>query len=149
MRSTSLAETLDLVASLCGPRAQEAGVRLTSACADRPVRLDPFQIHQALLNVTLNGIEATPAGGSVRLWAGPDRDGAVFEVENTGPALTPEAASRFAEPFFTTRPGGTGLGLPIAITIAQAHGGTVSLVENRPGRVRWQMWIASTGEARP
>ncbi|HET8725533.1 MAG TPA: ATP-binding protein, partial [Anaeromyxobacteraceae bacterium] len=148
VRATSLAETVSLVAGLCRPRAEGAGVTLATECDDATIRLDPFQIHQALLNVALNGIEATPAGGSVRLSARPETSGAVFLVENSGPALSPEAASRFGEPFFTTRPGGTGLGLPIAITIAKAHGGSISLVENAPGRVRWQMRIVDRGEAR-
>lgn len=148
VRSTSLAETVSLVAGLCRPRAEGAGVTLATECDDATVRIDPFQIHQALLNVALNGIEATPAGGSVKLSARPDASGAVFVVENSGPPLSPEAASRYGEPFFTTRPGGTGLGLPIAITIAKAHGGSVSLVENAPGRVRWQLTVSEPVGAR-
>jgi signal transduction histidine kinase len=148
VRSTSLAETVSLVAGLCRPRAEVAGVTLATECDDATVRFDPFQIHQALLNVALNGIEATPAGGSVKLSARPEASGAVFVVENSGPALSPEAASRYGEPFFTTRPGGTGLGLPIAITIAKAHGGFIALVENAPGRVRWQLRVSEPGGAR-
>jgi signal transduction histidine kinase len=143
LRATSLDDTLQMVVSLCRTRAEEAGVSLSASGEDGVVRLDPFLIQQALLNVTVNGIEAVPAGGSVHLAASAAGGQAVFAVENSGPPLSREAAARFGEPFYTTKQGGTGLGLPITASIASAHGGALVLAENTPGRVRWELRIAS------
>ena len=143
LRSTTLGDTLEMIVGLCRPRAQEAGVTLSTSCEDMPVRLDPFQIQQALLNIAINGIEATPAGGHVRLEGAVAPGQAIFAIENSGPALSPEAALRFEEPFYTTKPSGTGLGLAIAASIAAVHGGSLALAENRPGKVRWELRIAS------
>ena len=142
LRSTTLGDTLEMIGGLCRPRAEEAGVTLSTSCQDGPVLLDPFQIQQALLNIAINGIEATPAGGYVRCEGAVSPGRAVFSVENSGPALSPEAALRFEEPFYTTKPNGTGLGLAIAASIAAVHGGSLTLVENRPGKVRWELRIA-------
>jgi signal transduction histidine kinase len=142
LRSTTLGDTLEMIGGLCRPRAEEAGVTLSTSCQDGPVLLDPFQIQQALLNIAINGIEATPAGGYVRCEGAVSPGRAVFSVENSGPALSPEAALRFEEPFYTTKPNGTGLGLAIAASIAAVHGGSLTLAENRPGKVRWELHIA-------
>jgi signal transduction histidine kinase len=145
MRRTSLADALGLVAGLVRARAEQLGVAICTDCEDAPVSLDPFQIQQALLNLAMNGLEATNQGGELRLSARRGAGGgAVFAVENTGAALPPSLAARIGEPFFTTKPRGTGLGLAIARTIACAHGGDIVLAENAPGKVRFELRIRST-----
>lgn len=144
-RSSSLSEALGLVAGLIRARALELGVDLSTECRDAPISLDPFQIQQALLNLALNGLEATPRGGWLRLTGRPAPGGAVLAVENSGPEIPPETAARLSEPFFTTKPRGTGLGLAIARAIAVAHGGDLALAENVPGRVRFELRIESQG----
>ncbi len=90
-------------------------------------------------------MEATPAGGRVRLAAAATEAEAVFSVEDTGPSVLPEIAARLAEPFVTSKPGGTGLGLAIARGIAHAHGGELTLACNAPGRVRFELRVARRG----
>lgn len=143
LRTTSLEDTVGMVAGLCRARAEEAGVLLTTSCGVASVRIDPFQVQQALLNITTNGIEATPAGGRVHIDGRVSPGQAIFTVENTGPALPPEAAARFGEPFFTTKTDGSGLGLPITAGIAAALGGALTLARNDPGCVRWEFRVAS------
>lgn len=102
---------------------------LPAACADRVL------LQQALLNLLLNAIAVVPEGrGRITVHAGEDNDGMlVISVADNGGGLTDEAAERFFEPFYTTKSDGMGLGLPIARTIAEQHGGQLTVV-NTPGR---------------
>jgi signal transduction histidine kinase len=147
LRRSSLAEALGLVTGLVRVRAEQLGVSLLAECDDASVTLDPFQIQQALLNLTVNGLEAMDHGGTLRLRARAEPGGAVFAVENTGEPLPATVVAHLAEPFFTTKPQGTGLGLAIARTIARAHGGELVLSENAPGKVRFELRIQSAQEA--
>lgn len=147
LRRSSLGEALGLVAGLVGPRAEQLGVAIRTECDDSPVILDPFQIQQALLNLTLNALDASENGGVVRLSARRDPDRAVFTIENGGGAIPPGVAARLGEPFFSTKHRGTGLGLAVARTIARAHGGAVVLAENSPGRVRFELSVHTAPEA--
>jgi signal transduction histidine kinase len=145
-RPTALADSLAYVASLAGGRAAEEGVRLEVRCPEGlAADLDAFQLHQALLNLVLNAIDATPAGGVVAIAAAASGDdpgrgegagGVRLIVENQGDAIPEEVADRIFEPFFTTKDTGTGLGLTIARNVARAHGGDLELAANRPGLVR-------------
>jgi signal transduction histidine kinase len=92
-------------------------------------------MHQAMLNLATNALDATPPGGKVLI-------GAVrveLFVENSGPAISNDVVQTLFEPFFTTKLHGTGLGLPIARRIAEAHGGELVLSRNEPGRVRFSI----------
>jgi signal transduction histidine kinase len=97
---------------------------------------DGTQLQQALMNLLLNAVDASPADGTVLIQVRNNDDGRIHvEVENTGAPITEPALSRIFEPFFTTKPRGTGLGLAIARNIARAQGGDLVLAGNDPGRV--------------
>ncbi len=92
---------------------------------------DPDQIEQALINLLRNAADASPASGTVRVaWR---RDGAMVEIRVTdeGPGLS--ATANLFVPFFTTKPGGSGIGLVLSRQIAEGHGGALTL-ENRVDR---------------
>jgi signal transduction histidine kinase len=97
------------------------------------IEADPDQLEHLLINLARNGAEAAAGtGGRVRLsWALVDKPAPALEirVDDDGPGL-PHSANLFV-PFFTTKPGGSGIGLVLCRQIAEAHGGTLSL-ENRP-----------------
>ncbi len=118
----------DLVAFI-GPECARKGVSLSLASEGGPdeVVADGFQLKHAVLNLVLNGLQATPPGGEVVVASGGDARRLVIEVRDTGEGMGPAVLSRVFDAFFTTREGGTGLGLPIARRIAEAHGGTVFL----------------------
>lgn len=87
----------------------------------------------ALVSLLENALQATPAGGKICLLAARQEDLLRLAVRDSGPGISPELRERIFEPFFTTRGQGTGLGLPIALGVARAHGGRLEL-ESRPGQ---------------
>jgi signal transduction histidine kinase len=118
---------LDRVASLAGGRAAERGVRVRVEAPEglREPLADRDQILQVLLNLVLNGVDATPAGGEVRLGAEIASGGreVLLVVEDGGEGVPAPILDRVFDPFFTTKPGGTGLGLSISQNIVAQHGG--------------------------
>jgi signal transduction histidine kinase len=104
-----------------------------------PVEADEAKLRQALVNLALNAIQATPAGGSVRLVADVEDDDLCICVDDDGPGVAPELRTRIFEPFFTTKDAGTGLGLPLVHSILQQHGGTITIETSPSGGARFHM----------
>lgn len=136
-KPADLPTVLGYVADLAKSRAAEHGITFEVECpCDTIVWVDQFQIHQALLNLITNAIDATPSGGLVRFGCRARNDNRIeVSVENSGEAIAPVDAERVFEPFYTTKASGTGLGLGIARNIALAHGGDLALTRNDPGHV--------------
>ena len=117
-----LRETID-VARL---QMDRAGVQLETSFADvPPLHIDRALLKQALLNLILNAIEAMPKGG--RLTAALERrnDRAEIRISDTGKGIAPEHRTRIFQLFFTTRPGGSGIGLASAYRAVQLHDGDI------------------------
>ncbi|MFN2303080.1 MAG: sensor histidine kinase, partial [Anaerolineales bacterium] len=92
------------------------------------------QIQQVLINLFLNSLDAMPAGGEIKISARAVKSGIEILVQDNGPGIPDERLSHIFEPFFSTKDGGTGLGLTVSYNIVTAHGGTLELVSNnRPG----------------
>ncbi|WP_428262287.1 ATP-binding protein [Haliangium sp.] len=103
------------------------------------VRVDDAQMRQALLNLLRNAVDAVEETGGgevvVETRASRGEDGAVVElsVSDTGPGIDEEVAAKLFEPFFSTKQGGTGLGLALTHQIIREHGGALR-VDSAPGR---------------
>jgi signal transduction histidine kinase len=130
---TDVAKLAGDLADFLAPQAQAGRVSLRTELPSTPLVLDPKLVNQALLNLTLNAIQHTPAGGEVRLGVTPDRNGQVrLWVADTGRGIPVEEQAKVFDPYFTRRRGGTGLGLALVRRIAEAHDGRVEL-ESTPG----------------
>jgi signal transduction histidine kinase len=115
------------------------GVELSAAFAEDapPVRVDDAQMRQALLNLVRNAAEAVEevGGGRVVVETRHVRDGDRVElsVSDTGPGIAEDVVPQLFEPFFSTKQGGTGLGLALTHQIIREHGGTLH-VHSTPGQ---------------
>jgi signal transduction histidine kinase len=102
-----------------------------------PVPADARMLRQALINLVVNAIQATPKGGRVRLEATPVREGdrahACIEVIDEGPGIPANMVDHIFQPFFTTKATGTGLGLAVVKRIVDAHRGDVAF-RSAPGQ---------------
>src|ERR1051325_4282421 len=92
------------------------------------------QIQQIFFNLILNSLDAMPGGGELKVSARALEEGIEITFQDTGPGIPESHRNDIFEPFFSTKEGGTGLGLTVSYNIATAHGGTLDLVNgNEPG----------------
>ncbi|MBE0616440.1 MAG: HAMP domain-containing histidine kinase [Proteobacteria bacterium] len=114
------------------PSAAKRAVRLvTQATAEPPpLYVDSVRLEQALINLIQNAVEASPEGATVTVCTAQKGSTVLIEVVDSGPGIPPEKMEDLFRPFVTTKRTGTGLGLPIALKIVEAHGGRLDLLNN-------------------
>jgi signal transduction histidine kinase len=139
---------VDKTLELCGHRLEEQGIRLVRDhhAGLPPVMADAEQVKQVFLNLLSNAVEAMEEGGELRIAteSGTDRDGlpvAVIRFTDTGPGIAADVRSRIFEPFYSTKEGGTGLGLCIAARIMARHGGRLELEPAAAPGTSFAVWI--------
>jgi signal transduction histidine kinase len=126
LEETRLDSLLEEVAAIARPQMEKAGISSQILCASLPpVRVDRALITQTLLNLVFNAIAAMPAGGRLTLGLRRQGDSAEISVVDTGQGIMPEHRARIFQLFFTTRPGGSGIGLASAYKIVQLHEGSI------------------------
>jgi heavy metal sensor kinase len=137
VKSVDVADTLYEAAARWRPEAQRKAVRIEVAAPDTGrVKADPDLLRRVLDNLLDNAVRHTPAEGEINLSAEPDAGGWRLDVHDSGPGVPAEARgllfSRFARPDGARdrTNGGAGLGLALSRAIAEAHGGSLVLVEN-------------------
>jgi two-component system sensor histidine kinase HupT/HoxJ len=107
-------------------------IRLDKVLDDDPVvDGDAGQLHQVVLNLVTNALQAVDDGERIGVALALEGGQAVLEVRDAGPGIPPEDRSRIFEPFFTGRREGTGLGLFLSYGIVERHGGRIE-VEDAP-----------------
>ena len=99
------------------------------------VKGDPGALRQALLNLAFNAAQAMPDGGAVRITTKREGEAAVIRVADDGAGIPAELHDQIFAAFFTTRRGGTGLGLSVSAAIVSEHGGTLALEPSERGAV--------------
>ena len=127
-----LNDTILEVMALTHGEVVQHGVAVQTHLAEGLPRIhgDRVQLQQVLLNVILNAVEAmsgvSEGARELRISTGPDAAGGVLvTVQDSGPGLPPESADRLFDAFYTTKPGGMGMGLAICRSIVEAHGGQI------------------------
>jgi len=135
LQPSSLNEQIHRVLDFFRPKAADAGIEMLDyPAADLPtVLLDRESFHGALLNLVLNAEQAMPEGGQlvVRTYGTPD--GVGLDLIDTGCGMDQKTAGQIFDAFFSTKSGGSGLGLPTTKKIIEAHGGRITL-QSEPGR---------------
>jgi signal transduction histidine kinase len=125
---------LDEVA--CFTRGEAARARVdvsVHAEAEACAVVDPKLVRQLLLNLIRNAVDAMPSGGRIGLRAVRHGDRVLVDVSDTGPGVPLSLRESIFDPFFSTKPQGTGLGLAVARRVARDHGGDLTLLPSEPG----------------
>lgn len=136
LQSVDLASILEAMMPIVKAEARKSAVDVTVDCPpDLPMlRADPAMLQQALLNLALNACQAMPGGGRVRIAGRAIRDRAIeILVEDTGGGIAPEHLDKIFNLYFTTRPGGSGIGLSMVYRTVQLHDGEIE-VHSSPGK---------------
>jgi len=127
LEATQLAHLLKEVLEIAQPQLQKSNIQLAQLLPiDVPeVYVDRALLKQAVLNLVLNAAEAMPNGGQMRLVLSRRGEMAEITVGDTGKGIPLEHRQRIFQLFFTTRPGGSGIGLASAFRIIQLHNGSI------------------------
>jgi signal transduction histidine kinase len=132
-------ETMLEVIALTHSELRRNGTSLQTRLADGLPLIpgDRIQLQQVMLNLVLNAVEAMSGSSETtrELLIRTEQDGpgsVLVAVQDSGPGLKPESLDRLFDPFYTTKPGGMGMGLSICRSIVEAHGGRVWAMANVP-----------------
>jgi PAS domain S-box-containing protein len=135
LEETDLRMLLDEVLEAARPAITKAGLTLRTNFPPEfpPVLVDRQLIHQAVLNLVLNACDFTPAGGYIAVDLHRDGEFAAISVADSGKGIPPEAQGKIFQLFFTTRPGGSGIGLANTFRFVQLHNGRIEF-DSQVGR---------------
>ena len=128
LEATQLADLLKEVLEIAKPQLRKSNIQLAQLLPiDVPeVYVDRALLKQAVLNLVLNAAEAMPNGGQLRLVLSRRGEMAEITVGDTGKGIPPENQQKIFQLFFTTRPGGSGIGLASTFRIVQLHNGSIN-----------------------
>jgi signal transduction histidine kinase len=135
LQPVKLADLLSDISTTVTPEAERSNVTIKLDCESGvpEINADPGMLRQALLNLAINGCQAMPQGGTLKLSCrATSRNRAEIDVEDTGVGIPPEHLSRIFDLYFTTKTKGSGIGLSMVYRIVQLHDGDVE-VESTPG----------------
>lgn len=121
---------------LVGLQAEQQGVKLLVDLPKAPmsqVELDSIRFEQVLLNLTVNALQAMPTGGTLTIRLRQIKDQMQLEVVDTGKGIPRDLQKRVFDPYFTTRSGGTGMGLALCDKIVRQHNGTIDFESGPSG----------------
>lgn len=129
-----LRELIDDLSTLLGPQARHQHVTLDAHVPEGSVEFSGQRdrLKQALLNIAINALEAMPKGGQMTMSLAQQNGEARIWFSDSGPGIPPELLKNIYQMHFTTKDGGTGIGLYVARSVVEAHGGQID-VETHPG----------------
>jgi hypothetical protein len=135
LQPVQLASIISDVTTTVAPEAERMHVSVRSECGRElpEINADPAMLSQAILNLALNGCQAMPNGGTLKLACRTtSRNRVEIDVEDTGVGIPPENLQKIFDLYFTTKEKGSGIGLSMVYRIVQLHDGEVE-VQSTPG----------------
>ncbi|MEN6375909.1 MAG: ATP-binding protein [Smithella sp.] len=131
---TNFSDLIQYTLGLIAADAKKNGVDITTDMApDLPlVEVDPDKVKQVMLNIFLNSLAAMKDSGSLKIRLAPGANSVDVIVSDTGTGIEKADLPHIYDPYFTSKPAGTGLGLAVVQKIMEAHGGTIN-VESKSG----------------
>ncbi|HEX8993387.1 MAG TPA: response regulator [Anaerolineales bacterium] len=147
-KETQVGELLNYVISLTNKQLAERGIHVKT---DLPATLPPVmavdsQIQQVFINLILNAYDAMPNGGNLRITGRARLDGVEVLFQDNGRGVKREQQSSIFEPFFSTKEGGTGLGLTVSYNIMTAHGGALELIPDHGKGACFRVFLPAGGQ---
>jgi signal transduction histidine kinase len=133
-------------AVLAGPLAREAGIPLVLDTLPSPCFASRTAVKRAVFNLVLNAIEASPAGSTVGIQTEKRNSVSILVVRDHGSGIAPEIGDRIFEPYFTTKAGGTGLGLALTRRVVEDHGGSLNIRRSDSGDTLATIALPASGE---
>jgi signal transduction histidine kinase len=113
--------------------ARGASLELSASARSVVAAVDAAKVHQVVVQVVRNAVEAVSRGGHVAVEVAPTADGARIVVRDDGPGIPADALPRIWEPFFSTKDGGIGMGMSIAHSLVDLHHGTIEVRTSSAG----------------
>jgi signal transduction histidine kinase len=129
-------DMLDLLKHVLSLTSQQLGQRHIEVTTNLPETLPSIyavnsQIQQIFFNLILNALDAMPGGGTLTIQARAVSNGVEMLFEDSGPGIPEEFRNNIFEPFYSTKDGGTGLGLTVSYNIVTSHGGTLDIIDGQ------------------
>ena len=149
----SVSALAEEVVQLVDAEARQRGIAVehVACCATPTVLLDGGSLRQVILNLVLNAMQVQEQGGRVRVMTGLDDAGGprplFLRVEDAGPGVPDEHRGAVFHPYFTTRPGGTGVGLAVSRKVVTEQDGTIEVGDSALGGARFEVRLPVTGES--
>ncbi len=139
-------DILELLKHVLSLTSQQLGQRQIEVQTSLPDALPAIyavnsQIQQIFINLILNAFDAMPGGGRLTIEARPAGNGIEILFEDSGTGIPEDQRNNIFEPFFSTKDGGTGLGLTVSYNIVTAHGGTLDLVDGRGAGACFRLFL--------
>src|SRR5215471_7574381 len=127
LTETDLNRLVADVVMLASPAAEKhrVGIERQASQEPLPARIDADLVKQAILNIVLNGVQAMPEGGKLRIVTRREGDGALITIRDQGPGIPTDIRDKVFNLYFTTKKGGSGIGLAMAYRVVQLHHGSV------------------------
>jgi two-component system sensor histidine kinase HydH len=143
----SLEQLIGDCLSVVAAHALERDIRLhdVSAVDGSRVACDSTRIKQAVINLLMNAIQASPAGETVKIACYPRMGDLVIDIVDSGCGIPPDKREDVFLPFVTTKKEGTGLGLPIVKKIVEAHHGSLKIMDNAERGLTFRLTLPRAG----
>jgi len=135
LAEVDLRKLAEEVALLAGPEAERHKVKVefNAVTPSLPVYIDADLFKQAILNIVINGVQAMPDGGTLKITARNTESAALIEIRDQGAGIPKEIQDKIFNLYFTTKKAGTGIGLAMTYRVLQLHNGALEF-ETEPGK---------------